>query len=109
MRDLKFRFWDKEEDRYWDERWCPMCGSSLYNTRDDNFIAEQYTGLKDKNGTEIYEGDIILTQHNNYPVEWDDTEAMFKAETGMAYLSVYSWGRYEVIGNIHENKELLDG
>ena len=70
-----------------------------------HFSLMQSTGLKDKNGKEIYEGDII-SGGQNYEVFWDNGLAGFLAR------SSHTQGRelndsFEIIGNIYENPELL--
>ena len=81
-------------------------------------IPNLYTGLKDKNGKEIYEGDIISGIYNRYPQNWTVNEL---SEYGLTFTRLtkspiappyfYSDMRHrevwEVIGNIYENKELL--
>ncbi|MGA1047841.1 MAG: YopX family protein [Minisyncoccia bacterium] len=71
----------------------------------------QFTGLKDKNGVEIYEGDIVKyigqlnpDRYKLFIIEWDDKLAGFYAGGGQ----IQRTKGYEVIGNIYETPELLD-
>ena len=69
----------------------------------------QYTGLTDTNGVEIYEGDIVRgTKDNKHQGQ---SEVFIDAWTiqPFSYLSCYDTSLFEVIGNIYEHKELLDG
>ena len=83
MREIKFRAFYEfgKEMIYWDEVKNWIC--LQLNENDPDFHLMQYTGLKDKNGKEIYEGDILECDwkderypvHNIGPVEWDKDAA----------------------------------
>lgn len=134
MRELKFRAWSKKHNKYlkitgiqYDddkiEGVFVVYGSvaGIPNTiflEAEDVILEQYTGLKDKNGKEIYEGDIIhrgaLSKANvfrNSVICFDEESVGFIATStrnGVRTLfNGHTCDEVEVIGNIHENPELL--
>lgn len=111
MRELKFRVWFKEHYDYY--KLDDFCGVDNRYFLEDT-IVEQYTGLKDKNGKEIYEGDILRWENSKFSFEdngvvvyehggWCVTNTIC---TLWACITLY---KAEVVGNIHENKEFLNG
>ena len=112
MNNLKFRAWHKELNLYFEvykidfaDKYIGLKDKNKYfEVSFDEVILEQYTGLKDKNGKEIYVGDIV-----EITFIWDIKEKW-------NVISQFNFGQWnwdnistvEIIGNIHENKELLD-
>lgn len=113
MRTIKFRFFVEDiRTGHWDYGEV-MAGEELWIPNEVEII-NQFTGLLDKNGKEIYEGDIIKTdQPWRLPmlVQWNDKYARFGLVVKMFAVNSPTLGNYrnciEVIGNIYENPELI--
>ena len=120
MRTIKFRAWDE-----W--QWEPGMFNPLHhdyyefdeiNQRTDRFHIMQFTCLSDKNGKEIYEGDILKSDKNIlFRCIYDDEEARFAfvskniwndGKTSLFKSAKWVLNNCHVVGNIYENPELLN-
>ena len=117
MRSLKFRAWANGYEKWChhieymgDGLWLGYIDDGIGELSTTDIIVEQYTGLKDTNGKEIYEGDIVSYRGNNYQIKWCEASFAYIASSKNQYywLSPSKSTVFEVIGNIHENPELLE-
>lgn len=127
---FKFRVWDEYFKKFRDEFLVKSNGNLFVETgfsnevmyqAKDSYTIQQFTGLSDKNGREIYEGDIIQEKENNfeespavlYVVRYDESRALFYfdlvSDKRLGFNGChYEEYKSEVIGNIFENPELLN-
>lgn len=140
QREIRFRIWDKENKRFAhsdhyflkangelqefladnscnDPECCGGAGQDhMFEVDKDRFVVMQFTGLKDKNGKEIYENDVIRWGSKNLLVEWREGGFGVRKphlhrpkQTGWNWLGSIADPDedVEIIGNIHEHPDLL--
>jgi uncharacterized phage protein (TIGR01671 family) len=129
MREIKFKgidhagFWRIGDLINWNcdrrNEWCAIKEGIVSHSVKESTIG-QYTGLKDKNGVEIYDGDVIKYFHEHYGhihtglsvIEYHDCNFCLRIPSRPIFniwLGSKSLKNIEIIGNIHENPEILGG
>ena len=129
MREIKFRAWTRQTPSMaWSQRAVAITGTGeqmvpiggtytgVWHVNDDGLIIEQYTGLKDKNGREIYEGDIVEEEIDcgdddidgtyRYTVVWDEDTLCWSLSPQYGAIHEDLWetnSSIKIVGNIHES------
>ena len=109
-RPIEFRAWDIHQKKY---KYPKLWDNTMPSNWEQHYILEQYTGLTDRNGVKIWEGDLV-SYHNPFSqktyvhtVRWDERWAAFGMfEDGNDYCQESDWQKIvdvEVCGNIHES------
>ena len=127
----KFRVWDVKNKKFLPESYFAILGngklivtlSGYYNdftnTNQDDYVIQQYTGLTDKNGNLIFEGDIVQYNQNSsydnmdFIAKWSDNKLgfIFQSNSGEQLINqtpyLNRFKHLEVVGNIFEHENLL--
>jgi len=118
MREIKFRAWNEKEKKMIPHNRLFRLDTSnelpflpLLEKYNDDYQVMQFTGLKDRNGKEIYEGDIVDTNGGRGEVIWNEELAAWGVKQMVSDHTwidrLCDWTDEEVIGNIYENPDYL--
>lgn len=123
MREIKFRAWDKKRNRWvyvylrpHGKIYLPNAYTTISFPSYDGIVQlvdceewYQFTGLKDKNGVDVYEGDIVKWNDGDISlITFDHGAFCFKDRWESNWTIGGWWRKFEVIGNVWENSELLE-
>ena len=104
---MKYRVWDENAQKFDKGFWVYQSGTPDHDSqRPNNIIIQLSTGIRDKRGVEIYEGDIIqhyaFDEGDTFVVEWNKRDGMWDG-----YGVFSEWPSSRIVGNIKENPELV--
>lgn len=123
MREIKVRAWYKPYKQMCQVESLRFDGNGVYTAvliegsfydrrivEADEIVIEQFTGLKDKNGTEIYEGDILIDDTGEPAEYWvvKFADGGFVGECAGVAEPLFELTNLEIVGNIHEDSELVE-
>ena len=112
-REIKFRAWQKWHEYMFTPDYIDFINGNIIigehdgDSRYEDIPLMQYTGLKDKNGKEIYEGDIVVEENSKrYVVKWEEDTSCSSNSSSCGFCWSKEEAKHiEVIGNIYENPE----
>ncbi len=124
-REIKFAFWHKRKKEMWNVESIDWQTKEISNGGDvaslDDGDLLQFTGLLDKNGKEIFVGDLLqydgynfklINKEKIYQIKYDDNLAQYYSysleNSFDTFLVVRAWKESKIIGNIYQHKNLLD-
>lgn len=127
MKELKFRVWDKERETFLNNVFIGLDGKLYQFSKatifgiaityldSENKNISKFTGLHDKNGKEIFEGDIIKIKDETYRITYNGCFSSFdmtNIDKAKQYKDLYilnrDYQKSEIVGNIYQNRELLE-
>ena len=130
-REIKFRAWDNETNKYFEPTYQSYMGRleeltialsgrlqkrtcrgvADESTFHGRYVVEQYTGLKDANGDDIYENDLVLLDPDDPPYQVIFDEGKFELSNdylGLVYDLSEEFMDCEIVGNVHTDGDLID-
>lgn len=114
-REIKFRIWrapDEYSKTFWMESWDSLMNysmSDIFQLDNPNDVLEQFTGLKDKNGDDIYENDLVSLEPDDSPYKVILDKLKFEmVGNGVTYDLSEVHMDCVIVGSVHANPELLE-
>ena len=114
MREILFRGKHSDNEWYYGSLIFGINGKAYISSNGEAYPTQvyaetvgQYTGLTDKNGKKIFEGDIVKYENKIYEIKYLEKYARFAPSNEHSVFMVCAFNHLEVVGNVHDNPELL--